>query len=198
MKIERVLRGPHLEVWADFAREVGGSWNAPAYGETPRIEVSHASGTLSIEGDVTMVMVGKVMVPVLSTKFGASLPEAPGHRFSVSRASFATAVAEWFGVADIQVGDDRFDKAFVLKGDTPEAVQAIFADPALRERYLRDFEGQLHRRDDRSLFGDPTPQADPLVLTVSGYVDTPERLRALWALFVATVARLPDRGQAGR
>lgn len=192
MKLERLLRGKHLEAWEAFAREVGGTWNSPGFGDTPRIDVPHVRGPLSIEGHVSMVMVGKVLVPVVSTKFSALLPATHAQRFSVSRASFASAVADWFGALDIHVDDEDFDTAFVLKGETPDLVRTLFSDAALRERYLRDFEGQLHRRDDGSIFGDPTPDADPFVLSVPGYVDSPERLRALWELFVETLVRLPD------
>jgi len=191
MKLERLLRGKHLDVWEAFAREIGGTWNSPGPGDTPRIEIQHSRGPLRIEGHVTMVMVGKVLVPVVCTKFSALLPATHAQRFSVSRASFAAAVADWFGALDIHVDDEAFDKAFVLKGETPDLVRALFASAPLRERYLRDFEGQLHRRDDSSIFGDPTPDADPFELSVPGYVDTPERMRALWALFVETFERLP-------
>lgn len=192
MKLERLLRGKHLEVWEAFASEIGGSWNSPAVGESPRIEVAHARGPLVIEGHLSLIMAGKVLVPVVSTKFAAMLPATRAQRFSVSRASFATAVAEFFGSLDIHVDDEAFDEAFVLKGETPDLVRALFASASLRERYLRDFEGQLHRHDDGSIFGDPTPDADPFELSVPGYVDTPERMRALWALFVETLERLPD------
>jgi hypothetical protein len=192
MKLERLLRGKHLDIWEAFALEIGGSWNTPGVGDTPRIEVAHARGPVVIEGHVTMVMVGKVLVPVVSTKFSAMLPATRAQRFSVSRASFASAVADWFGALDIHVDDETFDKAFVLKGETPDLVRALFASAPLRERYLRDFEGQLHRHDDGSIFGDPTPDIDPFELSVPGYVDTLERMRALWALFVETLERLPD------
>lgn len=192
MKLERLLRGKHLEVWEAFASEIGGSWSSPGMFDTPRITVAHARGPLVLEGHVTMIMAGKVMVPVVSTKFSAMLPATRAQRFSVSRASFASAVADWFGALDIHVDDEVFDKAFVLKGETPDLVRALFASAPLRERYLRDFEGQLHRHDDGSVFGDPTPDIDPFELSVPGYVDTPERLRALWSLFVETLERLPD------
>ncbi|HYW31554.1 MAG TPA: hypothetical protein VE869_08615 [Gemmatimonas sp.] len=195
MKLERLLRGKHLDVWEAFATEIGGRWNSPGAGDTPRIEVAHPRSPVLIEGHVMMVMVGKVLVPVVSTKYSAQVRATAAQRFSVSRASFATAVAAWFGALDIHVDDDVFDEAFVLKGETPDIVRALFANDSLRERYLRDFEGQLHRRDDSSFLGDPTPDADPFELSVPGYVDTPERMRALWALFVETLERLPDGGE---
>ena len=46
-------------------------------------------------------------------------------------------------------------------------------------RLLRDVEDHPHRRDDRTTLDDPTPDADPLELSVPGYIDSPERLRAL-------------------
>ncbi len=192
MKLERLLRGKHLDVWEAFAKEIGGSWNPSSSGDEPRIDIPHARGPLSITGNVTLILLGSVLVPVLSTTFSAMMPATRWQRFSVSRASFATAVAAWFGALDIHVDDEAFDRAFVLKGETPDLVRALFASAPLRERYLRDFEGQMHRRDDRTTFSDRTPDADPFELSVPGYVDTPERLRALWELFTETLDRLPD------
>lgn len=191
MKFRGRLGGTHLEVWEAFAAEAGGTYIDPGSGRSPRVEIPHARGLIRIEGHVVMVMTGKVLIPVVSTRLSSMLPATREQRFSVSRANFATAVAEWFGALDIHVDDPEFDTAFVLKGETPDIVRAIFADADLRARYLRDFEGQLHRHDDGTVFGDPTPDYDPFELSVPGYVDSIERLRALFTLFVATLERLP-------
>jgi hypothetical protein len=192
MKIGSWLRDTRLDVWAQFAADMGGSWNNPVQGETPMVEVPHARGPVRIEGQVQMMMIGKILVPVLSTRISALLPATRLQRFSITRASFATSVAKWFGALDVQVDDAQFDEAFVVKGETPDLVRALFADPQLRAQYLRDFEGELHRRDDAGVFSDPTPDADPFELIVSGYVEELPRLRALYDLFVATLVRLPD------
>jgi hypothetical protein len=193
MSFSRKFRGTYVEVWQQFAQEVGGTWTDPhASGGTPSIEVPHPRGAVRIEGHTQLIMTGKVMIPVLSTKFSALMPATHAQRFSVSRASFATGIAEWFGALDIQVDDPEFDAAFVLKGETPDLVRALFASPALRERFLRDFDGQMHRRDDKVFFSDPTPDADPFELTVAGFIDDPAKLRALYDLFVETLVRLPD------
>jgi hypothetical protein len=195
MSFRRFINGKHLDVWQAFAREIGGAYSPPHGHETGQIEVAYANGaargTLRIEGQVVMVSVGKVPVPVASTRFSVLLPSIPAHRFSVSRATFASAVADWFGALDIHVDDDAFDRAFVLKGETPDLVRELFADAELRARFISDFEGQMHRRDDTALFSDPTPGLDPFELSVPGFVDSMERMRALWTLFVHTFDRLP-------
>lgn len=195
-RLHRLLHAEYLDVWQAFAGEVGGSWNNPAYGEDARIEVAHAGTTIVIESDVSFIMTGKVMIPVMSTIFSALLPTRPAHRFSVSRATFAASVAEWFGQLDIHVDDAEFDKAFVLKGDTPDFVRRLFADSALRATFMADFEGSLALKDDKAFFSDPTPGLDPLELTVSGIIDKPERLRAQYGLFAATLARVAEAGTA--
>lgn len=189
-RLKRALRGKHLDVWAAFAAEVQGTFNDPGPGEQARIDVAHPHGPIVIQADVSMIMTGKVMIPVLSTVFTALRPSAAARRFSVSRANFATSVAEWFGSLDIHVDDATFDEAFVLKGETPDFVRAVFADAALRARFLADFEGTLALRDDKVLFSDPTPGFDPFELSLSGYVEDPAQLRRLYALFAATLDRI--------
>lgn len=189
-RLHRLLHAEYLAVWEAVAAEIGGTWNSPGFGEDARIEVAHPAGTIVIESDVTHVMMGKILVPVLSTIFSVSLPTVPARRFSVSRATFAASVAEWFGQLDIQVDDETFDRAFVLKGDTPDFVRQLFADASLRAQYLADFEGSLALKDDTSFFSDPTPGHDPLELTVSGIIDDAARLRRLYALFAATLKRI--------
>lgn len=189
MKLDRFLHGTADDSWTAVARELGGTITTSLSGVTA-IEVAHPRGAIRIEKHVTPIFVGKVLVPVVTTRFATTRPSVAAQRFSVSRASFATAVAEWFGALDIHVDDATFDQAFVLKGETPDLVRALFADDALRARYLRDFQGQLHRRDDASVFGDPTPDADPITLDVPGFVDNAAQLRALYDLFAATLERL--------
>lgn len=189
-RLHRLLHAEYLAVWEAFAAEVGGTWNTPAFGEDARIEVAHPVGTIVVESDVSFIMTGKVMIPVMSTVFRTLLPSVPARRFSVSRATFAASVAEWFGHLDIHVDDEVFDRAFVLKGDTPDFVRQLFASAELRERFQADFEGSLALKDDTAFFSDPTPGLDPLELSVSGIIDDGARLRRVYTLFAATLARV--------
>lgn len=193
-RLHRLFHNELFTTWQTFAAEVNGSWIEPEVHNNARLEIARASGTIVIETDVSMIMVGKVFVPVHSTIFSTDRPSDRRHRFSVSRANFATSVAEWFGSLDIQVDDEVFDKAFVLKGETPDFVRTVFADQALRELYRADFDGSLALKDDTAMFSDPTPGIDPLELTVSGLVDDLTRLRRLYALFSATVDRVVAAG----
>ncbi|WP_396215877.1 hypothetical protein [Gemmatimonas sp.] len=193
-RLNHLLQGSSLSTWEAFAAEVQGTWSAPSLGHEARLVIPHAHGPIVLERDVTMIMAGNVMIPVVSTIFSAPRPTNPAHRFSVSRANFATSVAEWFGRLDIHVDDPVFDDAFVLKGDTPDFVRTLFRDAPLRERYRADFEGSIALKDDQAFSTDPTPGIDPLELTVSGLIEDASRLRRMYELFAATLTRLDEIG----
>lgn len=191
-RFSRMLRGKHHDVWKQFALDSDGTYiegNGSSHGEV-RFDVHGHSAVL--EADVTMVMVGKILVPVLSSRFVVQLPAVSTHRFSVSAAGFGSALARWFGAQDIAVGDDTFDDAFVLKGVDPVFVQQIFADTALRILCQRASFGTLQRRDDKQLWSDPTPGIDPLELSIPGFVDDADKLQTCCQLFTAALGRQPE------
>ncbi len=76
---------------------MGGRHIEGAFGSQEEVHfVVHGCAAV-LEADVMMVMVGKVLVPVLTTRIVAELPSVPGYRFSLSAAGFGSAIARWFG-----------------------------------------------------------------------------------------------------
>jgi hypothetical protein len=187
-----MMRGKHHDVWKQFALDVGGRHIEGAFGSQEEVHFGAYGYDAVLEADVMMVMVGKVLVPVLTTRFVAELPAVPEYRFSMSAAGFGSAIARWFGAQDIPVGDAIFDEAVVLKGVDPTFVQHLFADAALRALCLKSAAADLQRRDDKQFWSDPTPGKDPLSLSVPGFVDDPEALRGHFDLFCAMLARQPE------
>jgi len=187
-----MLRGKHHDVWKQFALDIGGDYLEGSGRSHDEVRfVAHGHDAV-LEGDVTLVMVGKIMVPVLSTRFVVQLPEVSTYRFSVSAAGFGSAIARWFGAQDVAMGEATFDDAFILKAVDPAFVQQLFADAALRALCARSAFAHLQRRDDTQLWSDPTPGMDPLELSVPGFVDDLETLRAYFNLFTAVLARQPE------
>lgn len=193
MKLGQYVTADYRTTWADFAADVGGELEGGDTYGVPVVTVLHRGQTVRVEGHVTHVWMGKVLIPIVTTRLVTLLPATPAHRFTLTRASFASAVATWFGSRDVQVGDAAFDDAFVLKGESPSWLRECFADASLRQRLIDDFDGQLHRQDDAGAFSDPTPGQDPFVLDLPGLVESAAKLRACYALYVHTLDRMTAR-----
>lgn len=76
------------------------------------------------------------------TRLWAPLPEPSPIYLRVSNNDgVALAMGDWFGVADLKVGDARFDGNFVVRSNFPDAAKAVL-DDEMRRRLKR------HRRID--------------------------------------------------
>ena len=192
-RLSRVLRGKYHDVWKQFAADIGGEYREGVRSAHDEVHFTAHGREGVLEGDLMMVMVGKIFVPVLTTRLVVLLPSVETHRFSLVPAGFGSAIARWFGAQDIAVGDETFDEAFVLKGVEPVFVQRLFADTKLRSRCdeAATF-SYLQRRDDKVFWSDPTPGMDPCELKAPGLVDDPQKLRRYYDLFVDVLGRQPE------
>jgi hypothetical protein len=194
-RLSRMLRGKHHAVWQQFAVDVQGMYHEGTRSTDDEVRVKVHGHDVVLQADVTMVMVGKVMVPVFSTRFVTLLPAVPGSRFSITKAGMGSGVARWFGAQDIAVGDAAFDDAFVLKGIDPAFVRRLFDNVILRTLCQDYLGGELQRRDDNVMWSDPTPGMDPLELTMHGLIDDADVLRHHFDIFGRVLARQPESGQ---
>jgi hypothetical protein len=102
-----------------------------------------------------------------STAFLA-LPKAPvDGTVELTREGIASAVAKLFGAQDIELGDEAFDRAFVVKATSPELAHTLF--PASIRRVLLELE------IDRVVYEQGAAQACVAVERV-GIVISPEEL----------------------
>lgn len=195
-RLSRLLRGKHHHVWEQFAHDVGGVYAAGENGAQDTVSTQVHGHSATLEGDVTMILVGKALMPVVSTRFVVDLPTVADYRFAMTPSDFTTTIARWFGAQDIAVGESVFDEAFVLRGVTPDFVRRLFADDELRALCLQGLSGRLQRRDDKQLWSDPTPGKDPLELSVVGLVDDLSTLHRYFDVFTRVLGRMPDVGSA--
>jgi hypothetical protein len=90
-------------------------------------------------------------------------------------------IARFFGAQDVEVGDEEFDDAFVIKADDPTAV-ALFLTPSRRLGLLRLF--STYRR--------ASVEDDAITVTTSGMERKQEKLESTMRRAVAAARRLTD------
>jgi len=123
-----------IDVWTPLAQQEGWTFDRESLamgGERERIRIQ--------------------VVPQLgpkgwSTRFRAELPRPLGVDLRLSRQGTLSALGRLFGMQDIEVGDHRFDGAFVVKGIGAEQVRAVLANQQLRDR-LVDLLGKARSLD---------------------------------------------------
>ncbi|HVV73421.1 MAG TPA: DUF3137 domain-containing protein [Verrucomicrobiae bacterium] len=122
----------------------------------------------------------------------------PDHfRFTIYRRGLFSDLAKWFGMQDIVVGHEDFDRDFIIKGTDQAKLRALLDDPKLRELIAAQPEIHLTVKDNEGYWGvDFPPDTDELHFHVPGIIKEMNRLKLLFDLFAETLDQLCHIGSA--
>jgi hypothetical protein len=190
----RNLFGPsRKEVWRQLSDEMGARFVAGRFMKGDKVEVTHGQWTLTL--DTYTVSTGKVTV--IYTRMRAPYVNPNGFRFTIYRRTFFSDIAKKFGMQDIEVGDEAFDRDFIIKATDESQLRSLLSDGKIRDLIARQSEIQFSVKDDEGWFGTTFPEGvDELHFVVTGIVKDIERLKLVYELFAETLDQLCRIGSA--
>jgi hypothetical protein len=98
---------------------------------------------------------------------------------------------------DVEIGDEAFDRDFIIKGTDEGKLRALFSQPRIRELIAAQPGIHLSVKDDEGWFGADYPEgADVLTFLVVGVIKDVERLKLLYDLFAEVLEQLCRIGSA--
>jgi hypothetical protein len=195
MGILRALFGPSkAEVWQQLSQQIGGQFSKADRLHGDRVQV-HASGWTVLldsffedDGDGGTTDYTRLRAPYVN-------PEA--FRFSVTRKGIFSGLGKLFHAQDIEIGEPKFDEAFVIKGTDENRVKALFADPEVRRLLEALPNVSLHVIDSDGAYRPKFPDnVDELVFVVPGIVKNIDQLKTMFDMFAAILHRLTQIGGA--
>jgi hypothetical protein len=194
------LFGPSRnEIWKALRAEIGGEVIQDGFWHGQKLQAHSGDWTVTLDEYTTMIMTGKVMVPLHHTRMRAPFANPTGFRFSIHRASIFSYLGSLLGMQDIQVGYPEFDADFVIKGNNEGAVQSLCGSERLRSLISNQRSFQLSIHDDEGWFGKKyPPEVDVLVFDVVEQIRQVERLKGLYDIFAETLQKLSEMGVAGK
>jgi len=190
----RKLFGPSkAEVWRRLSEDIGGRFVEGGFWKGDKVEVTHGEWTLTL--DTYAVSTGKATV--VFTRMRAPYVNPSGFRFNIYRRGVFTEIAKRFGMQDIEIGDETFDRDFVLKGTDESQVRTLLSDLKIRDLISKQREIQFSVKDDEGWFGPKFPEGvDELYFSVVGITKDESRIKLLYELFAETLDQLCRMGSA--
>lgn len=128
-QVDTVLEELSSRLGGRVVREERG-WFTPAFAAT-RLEAQ--IGDVS----VTLTMFLKRHGKRSQWYTRAAAPAASAHRFNVYKASLFSWLGEALGMQDATIGDDDYDRLFVIKTDDPKWLVRVLAPPVRRVHAAR-------------------------------------------------------------
>ena len=191
----RKIFGPsRAEIWNLLAQQIGAEFK-PGRSWKSRDRVDARVGQWIVTLDTYTVSTGKSNVTF--TRIRAPYVNRDGFRFTITRANIFSPIAQKLGFQDVEIGDEQFDKAFVVKTNDEGRVRTFLADPDLRAKLMQQTKLTLSVLDDEGWFGATFPDGvDELNFRTIGVIKDLVRLQQLFELFATTLNRLCHIGSA--
>ncbi|MBZ5508578.1 MAG: DUF3137 domain-containing protein [Acidobacteriia bacterium] len=197
MSLLRTIFGPSREeIWRQLCDQTGATYIAGGFWKGDKVEATHGPWTVTL--DTYAVSTGKTTV--VYTRMRAPYVNPDGFRFTVYRKGIFTAIGKLFGMQDVSVGHEDFDRDFVIKGNDEHKLWRLFASQRVRDLISAQKDIYFSVKDDdgmvwRSRFPDGV---DELYFQVVGVIKDLERLKLLYELFAETLDELGRMGSASQ
>ena len=158
----------HEEIWRQLAGELQGQFVDGGFWKEDKVEARWDSWTITL--DKYVVHGGRSHRAY--TRLRAPYVNPDGFRFRIYRKSIFTGIGKALGlVRDIEIGEEAFDRDFVIQGNSEEKVRAMLGRPRLR--------ALIEAQPDICFEG----KDDELYFLASGVIKDLEQLRGLYNLF---------------
>lgn len=190
----RKLFGPSKkEVWRQLSEEIGAKYVDGGWWKCDKVEVTHGDWTMTL--DTYAVSTGKVTI--VYTRMRAPYVNPNAFRFEIYRRTFFSDIGKRFGMQDIEIGDEAFDRDFIIKATDESQIRSLLASPKIRDLIAQQSDIKFSVKDDEGWFGTKFPEGvDELYFVVNGVIKDPERLKLLYELFAETLDELCRIGSA--
>lgn len=181
------------ETWRQLAREVGGQFHEARDFTPCAVQARTGDWIITLNSNVHS---GEGITTLRAPFFN---PEK--FRFTIYRAGMLSDVRKALGMRDIRVGHSRFDRDFVIKGNSPARVRRLFDDEEIRG--LIDAQPEIHlsvQRREGVLSpypGEYPAGVDELYFKRVGGILDLAQLRMLFDLFARILHQVGHEGRAG-
>ncbi len=194
MTFLRTLFGPNTEeIWKQLCAEIGAQYVDGGFWKGAKVQAAHGPWTITL--DTYTVSNGKTSTTY--TRMRAPFVDAGGFRFTVYREGIFSGIGKWFGMQDIEIGDEAFDRDFVIKSNQEQKLRELLGSAKIRELISRQPEISFAVKDDEGFFRSSFPDGvDELHFQVVGVIKDVERLKLLYELFAETLDQLCRIGSA--
>jgi hypothetical protein len=190
MGLWRNLFGPgQNEVWSGIAKTINAKYTPADWMHKGRIDLHGENFIITL--DSYRVRRGKGSSTY--TRMRAPFKNSNNMQMNIYREGFFSGMGKMMGMSDLTVGDEFFDKEFIIQGSPEPKIVAFLKDAKLKQLIKAQPSVAFSIRKDEGWFRDHYPDGiDELYFQCGGIVKDEARLKQLFELFVASIDRLSE------
>jgi hypothetical protein len=191
--LRKVFGPSRKEIWSQLSSEIGARYVDGGFWKGDKVQADHDEWIVTL--DTYAVSTGKATI--VFTRMRAPYVNPGGFQFTVYRKGMFSGIGKMLGMQDIEIGDESFDRDFIVKGNDETRVRELLSNQKIRELIAVQPDIRFTVKGDEGWFGAKFPDGvDELYFQVVGVVKDTERLKRLYDLFAETLDQLCRMGAA--
>lgn len=194
MSILKALFGPSKEeIWRKLATQIEGEFIDGGFFNKDKVIAKHGEWEITL--DTITRSSGKSRR--IFTRIQAPYVNKDGFRFRIYRAGLFTGLGKFFGIEDLEVGYEEFDRDFVIQGNDPYKLEMLFENERIRHLISLQPTIDLQVKDDFKWFKRSSiKEVDDLHFEIRGVIKNIQHLKWLFMLFAEILSQLCVIGAA--
>ena len=186
------LFGPSLKtVWTEFAKEIGGTYYTGVVLRKGYISYYYKNWEIIL--DIHTVNNGETSTTY--TRMRALFNNPYGFRFRIYRRHIFARIGKLFGMQDIETGDPDFDRDFIIKGNQPGKIGALFSDFRVKKILHQLGRPQFYIEKRRGFGKNRIPEGlSQLYFLQLGRIKDKAKLRLYFQLFTTVLDDMANMG----
>lgn len=184
------LFGPSKEeIWSQVANQINGEFIKGGFFERDKLVYSH--GEWEVVLDTYTTSSSNNNSSTTYTRMRAPFLNKDNLNFQIYREGFFSPLGKALGFQDIQIGDQYFDKEFIIKGNSESKITSLLNDERIKNLFQWQPNVDIQLHSDKSWFFKKYPDGvNELYFSCVGVMKTQEDLRNLFELFSLILERL--------
>lgn len=189
------LFGPSKkEVWKQLSEEINANLVEGGFWKGNRVEGRHNNWVIYL--DTYTVSTGKSSVTY--TRMRAPFINMNNFSFKIYKSGLFSDIGKAFGMQDIEVGYEDFDRDYIIQGNDEGLVTKLFSNSKIRELITLQPRLRLEIKKSEGAFGPAFPENESeLYFLVTGVIKDIDLLKNLFELFSEVLEELELIGSAG-
>ena len=124
--------GSKKQAWKQFSNEIEATYVKGGIIKSDRIEATFENWPVVY--DTFVLPAGQVIL--VYTRIRAPFIAKSDFKFSISKKTFFSKIAQKLGKSNVTIDDSRIDEAFVIKSNSPEKIRQLLSDETLKSLLL--------------------------------------------------------------
>lgn len=175
---------------AEFAKEMKGNFIDRNYHHSAKAELSHLNWKIIFDNYTEFKTVGDRTTSQIYTRVVSPIISIDNFRFELYQKNIFSSIAKIFGAQDIEIGDAKFDKRFILKTNDELKLKAF-----LTTKLIDQIESQnkinLQISNRKGIWEEKLPEGEfELSYFIEEPIDDSNKLHTIYLLFIEMLNQL--------